>query len=91
MNAEARAGVVHVPFRAFHGFRRMVVGEVGAQMKDPTAGLEYVGDRDPKMFKHYDRRRQERINRGSAAMESVREVSGYTNAAPNGGGEAKPN
>src|ERR1035437_11084734 len=89
MNAEVRAGVMHVPFRAFHGFRRMVVGEVGAQMKDPTAGLEYIGDRDPKLFKHYDRRRPERINRGSAAMERVREVPGYTNAAPSGSGDVK--
>jgi integrase len=89
LHAEARAGVAHLPYRGFHGFRRMVVGEVGAQMKDPTARLEYVGDRDPKMFKHYDRRRQERINRGSAAMESVREVSGHTNAAPDEGGEVK--
>jgi hypothetical protein len=34
-------------------------------------------------------RRQERIDKGAAAMESVREVSGHTNAAPDEGGDVK--
>jgi integrase len=73
---EARAGVPHLDYRAAHGFRRMVVGEIGERSGEPMLGLEYVGDTDPKMLKKYDKRRQGRIDRASALIESVRPMSG---------------
>lgn len=67
--AEDAAGVKHQPYRAAHGFRKMVVGNVIEATGDRMLGLEYVGDTDVKMLKHYDKRTDERIARASAAME----------------------
>lgn len=88
--AERRAKVAHLPYRAAHGFRRMVVGTIGEGSGDLMLGLEYVGDRDPKMLAAYDRKRQRRVDAAADKLESVREVSGNTNAAPSGSGEVKP-
>jgi len=52
-------------------------------------GLEYVGDRDPKMLAAYDRKRQRRVDAAADKLESVRKVSGNTNAAPDEGGDVK--
>ncbi|HEX6924263.1 MAG TPA: tyrosine-type recombinase/integrase [Longimicrobiaceae bacterium] len=70
---EARAKVRHRDYRAFHGFRRKVVGDVGRRTGNLMLGLEYVGDRDPKMLKHYDRRQVERIVTAAAALEGEEE------------------
>ncbi len=76
IHGERRAKVKHLDYRAAHGFRRMVVGEVGERSGDRMLGLEYVGDRDPKMLASYDRRRQNRIDGASSFVESVRITSG---------------
>jgi len=90
MAAERRAGIAHAPYRAAHGLRRMVVGTIGEGSGDLMLGLEYVGDRDPKMLAAYDRRRQRRVDAAADKLESVRKVSGNKNAAPTEGGEVKP-
>ena len=76
IHAEQRAKVPHLDYRAAHGFRRMVVGEIGERSGDRMLGLEYVGDQDVKMLKSYDRRRQSRIDGASSFAESVRKPSG---------------
>jgi integrase len=46
----------HKKYRGAHGFRKMVVGNVIEATGDRMLGLEFVGDTDPKMLKHYDKR-----------------------------------
>ena len=67
-----------------------MVGTIGEGSGDLMLGLEYVGDRDPKMLAAYDRKRQRRVDAAADKLESVRKVSGNTNAAPRGSGEVKP-
>jgi integrase len=67
--AEKGAKIEHKKYRGAHGFRKMVVGNVIEATGDRMLGLEFVGDTDVKMLKHYDKRSQERIDRASAAME----------------------
>jgi integrase len=63
--AEDKAGIDHERYRAVHGGRRTVVGNVGEATGDRMLGLEYVGDTDPKMLKHYDKRSAERIRKAA--------------------------
>ncbi|HYL55588.1 MAG TPA: hypothetical protein VEU73_08445 [Gemmatimonadales bacterium] len=44
---EERAGVPHRPFRAVHGFRRGVAGDVARGSGDAWLGVQYIGDREP--------------------------------------------
>ena len=66
---EGVAKVAHRDYRAFHGFRRKVVGDVGAKMGNLMTGLEYVGDKDPKQLGSYDRREGERMKEAAATRE----------------------
>jgi integrase len=52
-NAERRAGVVHRPFRAMHGFRRGVGKAIAQLTGDPMRGLDWLGDKDPKQIPAY--------------------------------------
>lgn len=67
--AEDRAGVVHIPFRAFHGLRRMAAGNVYDVTKDAIAAAEWIGDKDLKQMRSYLKRRGERLQAGKAAMD----------------------
>lgn len=66
---ETLAKVKHSPYRAFHGFRRKVVGDVGERTGNRALGMEYVGDVDLGQLKSYDRRESARIKEAAAAME----------------------
>lgn len=66
---ERLAKVPHRDYRAFHGFRRKVVGDLGEKLSDRMDALEYVGDVDPKMLGSYDRREGERMKKAADAME----------------------
>ena len=70
IKAEERAGVTHQEYRALHGGRRHVVGEVGAATGDRMTGLEYVGDTDPKMLARYDRRMPERLAKAADILDN---------------------
>jgi integrase len=59
--AEARSGVGHRPYRAAHGLRRMVAGEVLALTGDPVLAMHYIGDTDLKTMKRYLKRRDDRL------------------------------
>jgi hypothetical protein len=61
VKAELRAGVVHRPFRAAHGLRRMVAGEVLARTGDPVLAMHYIGDTDlkTKTMKRYLKKRED--------------------------------
>jgi hypothetical protein len=57
--AEERAGVTHRPYRAAHSLRRGAGKDVAALMGDPMAGLDWLGDRDPKQIATYVQVREE--------------------------------
>lgn len=67
-----RIGIPHEPFRAGHGGRRMVMGNVLDATGDLMTAMNYIGDTDLKQAKSYDRRRQERIEKASASIEEGR-------------------
>ena len=48
-----------------HGFRRMVAGEVFDATRDVVATMEFIGDRDISMAKHYIRGREDRVLRAA--------------------------
>ncbi len=65
--AEKRAGVEHLAGRAFHGLRRMVVGDVG-DLRDAGA---WVGQKSLKVTAGYDRPRQEQVERARARIAGL--------------------
>ena len=68
--AEDRAGVPHVRWRAFHGFRRMAAGNIYDQAKDPLAAAEWIGDKDVKQMGSYLKRRRERLQLSKALLDA---------------------
>lgn len=71
--AEIRAGIDHEKWRAAHGFRRMVVGNLLEATGDPMIAMNYVGDTDvAKQLRSYDKRMEKRIKAGSASIEEGR-------------------
>lgn len=70
---ERKAGVRHKPQRGLHSLRRMVVGDVIEATGDRMLGLEYVGDKDPKVLRSYDKRVAERVKRAAEALSRVRQ------------------
>lgn len=66
-SAERRSGVVTIRWRAGHGFRRGLVGDLIDSTGDPTLALQAIGDRDINMLKHYHARRTDKID--SAVQE----------------------
>jgi hypothetical protein len=67
-----KKGIAHEAYRAAHGFRRMVVGNLLVSTGDLMTAMNYVGDRDIKQGKSYDRRMQDRIDKASATIEEGR-------------------
>lgn len=65
--AETRAGVEHRPYRALHGFRKMVAGNVADRTGDDRLAMEWIGDKDMKQARAYLRRRDERLQRAADA------------------------
>lgn len=61
-DAEARAGVEQVRWRAGHGFRRGLVGDLVDQTGDVTLALQAIRDRDIRMAERYRVRRNDRID-----------------------------
>jgi integrase len=61
--AEARAGVEQVKWRAGHGFRRGLVGDLADETGDVMLALQAVGDRDISMAPRYRLRRNDKVDR----------------------------
>lgn len=59
--AETAARVPHLKWRGFHGFRKMVAGNVAADTRDPWLALQWIGDSDPKRAKEYVKLRDDRM------------------------------
>lgn len=65
--AELRAGVPRLPFRAVHGFRRGVAGDVARNSGNPWLAIQYIGDRDPDRIAEYVQERTDSLD-GAADM-----------------------
>jgi integrase len=59
--AERRVGIEHRPYRAAHGLRRMVAGQVLQDTGDPVLAMHYIGDTDMKTMRRYLKRRDDRL------------------------------
>ena len=59
--AEARAGVPQIRWRAGHGFRRGLVGDLADSTGDVMLALQAIGDRDVRMAKNYRVRRNDKV------------------------------
>jgi len=60
--AEARAGIASIKWRAGHGFRRGLVGDLADETGDVMFALQAIGDRDVRMASRYRVRRNDKVN-----------------------------
>ena len=60
--AEQRGGVATIPWRAGHGFRRGLMGDLADETGDVAFALQAIGDRDLRMAQHYRVRRDDRVD-----------------------------
>lgn len=60
--AEQRSGVETIRWRAGHGFRRGLVGDLVDATGDVTLALQAIGDRDLSMATHYRVRRHDKVD-----------------------------
>jgi integrase len=67
-----KTGIPHEKWKGAHAFRRMVVGNLLVATGDLMTAMNYVGDRDIKQSKSYDRRMQDRIDKASVSIEEGR-------------------
>lgn len=73
VDGEKRKGITHEAFRAGHGGRRMVVGNLLEATQDPMVAMNYVGDTDvAKQLGSYDKRMKGRIAKGAESIEEGR-------------------
>jgi integrase len=70
--AEKDANVEHLPYRAVHGFRKMVAGDVADRTGDDRLGMQWIGDRDMKQARAYLKKRKERMERAASVLETKR-------------------
>lgn len=60
--AEARAEVEHVPFRAAHGFRRGIAGDVHSMTGSSKTAASWIGDKSTKIVeRHYLLEREDEL------------------------------
>lgn len=75
-NAEARAEIPHQPWRAAHGFRRMVTGDLWAEFGgDLKLVMDFTGHSDVRSFQKYLKQRDERLA-AAIAVADARERTG---------------
>jgi integrase len=75
--AERRAGVDVIEWRAGHGFRRGLVGDLAEQTGDVQLALQAIGDKDIRMAAHYRRRRNDRV--AAVVQERAARLGSATN------------
>lgn len=78
--AEKRAGIAKIRYRAGHGFRRGLVGDLLADGADIELALKAIGDRDPRMAQHYAVKRNSRIE-AALGVRAAR-IEGATKGRP---------
>lgn len=81
--AEKRAGVEQVRWRAGHGFRRGLMGDIVDVTGDVTLALQAIGDRDLSMATHYRVRRNDRVDQAVRGRADRLMPEGATKVQPN--------
>jgi hypothetical protein len=69
--AERRARVRHLPYRAIHGFRRAIAGDVLELTRDLKLALDWIGDVDLGMARRYLRPRDPRLEEAATAVDRL--------------------
>lgn len=69
--AEQQAGIEHIDWRAGHGFRRGLVGDLVEDGFDIEMALQAIGDKDTRMARHYLIRRNDRIDQAIAQRAEI--------------------
>lgn len=69
--AEERAGIEHREWRAGHGARRMVSGDVAELTGDMLLGLRAIGDTDPRRAVEYIKTRDDRMVDAFSRLDNV--------------------
>lgn len=85
--AEKRAGIERVKWRAGHGFRRGLMGDLADETGDVAFALQAIGDRDLRMAQHYRVRRDDRVD--AAVRQRAERLFGHEEA-PNGATKVQP-
>src|SRR5690606_12184394 len=76
LRTEQAAGVEHLPYRGFHGGRRMAAENVyEGTGGDMLAAAAWINDRDVKQMKKYLKRRDQRMGKASEAA-NIASLSG---------------
>jgi integrase len=60
--AEARAGITSIKWRAGHGFRRGLLGDLADETGDITLALQAIGDTDLRMANRYRVKRRDKVD-----------------------------
>jgi integrase len=83
-NAEDQAEVPHRPWRAAHGFRRMVTGDLWEEFKgDLKLVMDFTGHTDLRSFQKYLKQRDDRLAAAIAAADArERDPESGTQEAP---------
>lgn len=71
VEAERAAGVPHLRWRAFHGFRKMVAGNVAEATGNPWLALQWIGDRDPARMRQYVKERPAELERAAESATGL--------------------
>lgn len=82
--AEVEARVEHRPYRALHGLRKMIAGDVADRTGDARLGMEWIGDRDDKQMRKYLKRRGDRLRRAADSISSRNSPDGSREPNPTG-------
>ena len=70
--AEDRAGVEHQPYRAAHGFWKMVVGDGLDVTGNIVHALQFVGDSDMKQAATYAKKRADRLREHAVKLDRAK-------------------
>jgi integrase len=84
--AERRAGVEQIRWRAGHGFRRGLVGDLVDATGDVTLALQAIRDRDIRMATRYRVRRNDRIDEAVRGRAERLVPEGATKVQPSAPG-----
>lgn len=78
--AEKAAGIVHVDYRAAHGFRRGIAGDVHAKTGSSKKAAEWIGDKSTRIVeKHYILRRDDELRATADLVSTGNETQRATN------------
>lgn len=78
--AEDAAGIAHKPYRAAHGFRRMLAGDIAKLTGNPMLALQSIGDRDPKQLERYVKKRADQMADAFRELDRQESTESYTEA-----------